>query len=105
MGAMTSDQTEKQAGVVIPMWAWGLIAGAILMMSGWTASTLLALRDQCGVLGEKVRVLEHSNTSAQALPLAVARLEAKLDAVSVELTAVREDLRRVRPSLDVRGTR
>jgi hypothetical protein len=102
---MTSDQTEKQAGVVVPMWAWGLIAGAILMMSGWTASTLLALRDQCGVLTEKVRVLEHSNTSAQALPLAVARLEAKLDAVSVELTAVREDLRRVRPSLDVRGTR
>ena len=102
---MTSDQTEKQAGVVIPMWAWGLIAGAILMMSGWTASTLLALRDQCGVLTEKVRVLEHSNTTASALPLAVARLEAKLDAVSVELTAVREDLRRVRPSLDVRGPR
>jgi hypothetical protein len=103
---MTSDQTEReQRGVVIPMWAWGLIAGAILMMSGWTASTLLALRDQCGVLTEKVRVLEHGTTTTQALPLAVARLEAKLDAVSVELTAVREDLRRVRPSLDVRSTR
>jgi hypothetical protein len=57
------------------------------------------------VLTEKVRVLEHGTTTTQALPLAVARLEAKLDAVSVELTAVREDLRRVRPSLDVRGTR
>lgn len=103
---MTSDHEETApGGVVIPMWAWGLIAGAILMMSGWTASTLLALRDQCGVLTEKVRVLEHSTTSAQALPLAVARLEAKLDAVSVELTAVREDLRRVRPSLDSRGSR
>jgi hypothetical protein len=102
---MTSDQTEKQAGVVVPMWAWGIVAGALLMMGGWTASTLLGVRDQCAVLSEKVRVLEHSNTTTSALPLAVARLEAKLDAVSVELTAVREDLRRVRPSLDVRGTR
>ena len=102
---MTSEESEKQRGVVIPMWAWGLIAGAILMMSGWTASTLLALRDQCGVLTEKVRVFEHGTATTQARPLAVARLEAKLDAVSVELTAVREDLRRVRPSLDVRGTR
>lgn len=100
---MTSDhETEKPGGIVVPMWAWGLIAGAILMMSGWTASTLLALRDQCGVLTEKVRVLEVGDSGRAALPLAVARLEAKLDAVSSELSAVREDLRRVRPSLDVR---
>lgn len=93
----TSEQTEK-GGIIIPTWAIGIVVGTVLAVGGWTATTLMGLRDQCGVLTEKVRVLEASADSRSTLPLAVARLEAKLDAVSSELGAIREDIRRVRPT-------
>jgi len=93
---MTTSEESSRGGVVIPMWAWGVIGGALLMVGGWTATTLMDVRDQTAILGEKVRVLETSDSTRSTLPLAVARLEAKLDAVSLELSAVREDIRRVR---------
>ena len=93
---MTSDEAPK--GIVIPMWAWGIIGGALLMIGGWTATTLMDVRDQAAILSEKVRVLEASDSTRSTLPLAVARLEAKLDSLSTELAAVREDLRRSRPN-------
>jgi outer membrane murein-binding lipoprotein Lpp len=85
------------------MWMIGIIGGGLLMAGGWASSTILDVRDQAAILGEKVRVIE-TDATRQTLPLAVARLEAKLDAMSSELAAVREDIRRVRPSLDVRGS-
>lgn len=104
---MTSDQTEReQRGIVIPMWAWGIIAGGLLMVGGWTASTLLALRDQAGVLTEKVRVLELGDGSRSVLPVQIAEVRSELGAVRAELGALREDIRRLRPSLgDQRITR
>jgi outer membrane murein-binding lipoprotein Lpp len=99
---MTSDESSPR-GVVVPMWAVAIIGSAILMVGAWMSSTILDVRDQAAILGEKVRVIE-TDATRQTLPLAVARLEAKLDAMSSELAAVREDIRRVRPSLDVRGS-
>jgi len=100
---MTSDESSSPRGVVVPMWAVTIIGGALLMVGAWMSSTILDVRDQAAILGEKVRVIE-TDATRQTLPLAVARLEAKLDAMSSELAAVREDIRRVRPSLDVRGS-
>ena len=100
---MTSDESSSR-GVVIPMWAIGIIGGGLLMVGGWSARTILDVRDQTTVLAEKVRAIEVADVNRATLPLAVARLEAKLDAMTSELQAVREDIRRVRPSLDVRGT-
>jgi outer membrane murein-binding lipoprotein Lpp len=85
------------------MWAVAIIGSAILMVGAWMSSTILDVRDQTAILTEKMRVIE-TDATRQTLPLAVARLEAKLDAMSSELAAVREDIRRVRPSLDVRGS-
>lgn len=99
---MTSDESSR--GVVIPMWAIGIIGGGLLMIAGWSARTILDVKDQTTVLAEKVRAIEVADVNRATLPLAVARLEAKLDAMTSELQAVREDIRRVRPSLDVRGT-
>lgn len=99
---MTIDEPSSR-GVVIPMWAIGIIGGGLLMVGGWSARTILDVRDQTTVLAEKVRAIEVADVNRATLPLAVARLEAKLDAMSSELQAVREDIRRVRPSLDVRG--
>jgi outer membrane murein-binding lipoprotein Lpp len=99
---MTTDESSSR-GVVVPMWVIGIIGSALLMVGAWMSSTILDVRDQTAILAEKMRVIE-TDTSRQTLPLAVARLEAKLDAMSSELSAVREDIRRVRPSLDVRGS-
>lgn len=99
---MTIDEPSSR-GVVIPMWAIGIIGGGLLMVGGWSARTILDVRDQTTVLAEKVRAIEVADVNRATLPLAVARLEAKLDAMTSELQAVREDIRRVRPSLDVRG--
>ena len=100
---MTSDDSSPPRGVVVPMWMIGIIGGGLLMAGGWASSTILDVRDQTAILTEKMRVIE-TDATRQTLPLAVARLEAKLDAMSSELAAVREDIRRVRPSLDVRGS-
>jgi outer membrane murein-binding lipoprotein Lpp len=100
---MTSDDSSPPRGVVVPMWMIGIIGGGLLMAGGWASSTILDVRDQTAILTEKMRVIE-TDATRQTLPLAVARLEAKLDAMSSELAAVREDIRRVRPSLDVRSS-
>lgn len=100
---MTIDDSSPPRGVVVPMWMIGIIGGGLLMAGGWASSTILDVRDQTAILTEKMRVIE-TDATRQTLPLAVARLEAKLDAMSSELAAVREDIRRVRPSLDVRGS-
>lgn len=93
---MTTSDESNRGGILIPTWAVGIVVGATLAVGGWTASTIMSLRDSTNVIAEKVRVLEAGDANRAALPTAVIRLETKVDAMTSELTALREDIRRIR---------
>lgn len=91
---MTDD--EKRSGVYLPSWVLGVLVAMFLSVSGWTANTLLETRETLRVVVDRVQRLEASDANRTALPVQLARLEEKIDALTQEAAAVREDVRRLR---------
>jgi hypothetical protein len=95
---MSTSTTEQRTGILIPSWAAGVVVGGILAVSGWIGSTLLELRQENTLLGERVRVLEIARADDKGIPRELAEVRVEIAGMRSELTALREDLRRLRPT-------
>lgn len=82
--------------VKVPLWIVIAVFGAVLSVGGWSAQAVLDLRDRETRTEARVAALESSGNDTRALPLAIAKLEAKMDGLTAEVSQLREDLRRTR---------
>lgn len=91
-----NSATAEPHGVVVPMWAVGAVLTVLVGIGAWTAAALLQLREDGVDLKARIGHLEALDTSRAQLPLQLAGLEAKLDALGSEVASMREDIRAIR---------
>lgn len=87
---------EKREGVYLPAWTLAVLVAMFLSATGWTANTLLETRETMRLVVDRVQRLEAGDANRSALPVQLGRLEEKIDALTKEAAAVREDVRRLR---------
>jgi outer membrane murein-binding lipoprotein Lpp len=97
-----TEEDHRQAATVVRVlqWAVGIIAavlaGGILTVGGWCATTLLDTRETMRVAVSRIERLESGDAKREAVPAQLATMAADIRALTVEVGALREDIRRVR---------
>ena len=79
-------------GTRIPAWAIGIIGGMFVAAGGWTATTVLTLREARAIHEERIGRLETRANGSDVALAVLSDIKSDMRLLTAEVTRLREDL-------------